>query len=59
MTATVHKIQAKTHRVVVDIYADWRDEVAARDWEAVHVRGDRRQPVDIADKPKWWSGFRK
>lgn len=43
-------IVTATHRAVVDIYAAWRAEIAERDWASVHTSGDRRQPLDIADK---------
>lgn len=58
MTRPKLKIIAATHRPVVDIYAAWREEVAAIDWAATHVRGDRGQPVELPDRPRW-AGFRK
>lgn len=48
MTAKL-KIVTQTHRPVVDIYAGWRAEIAARDWGLVHVAADKREPVDIAE----------
>lgn len=42
-------------RQTVDIYAGWKAEIAAIDWAATHIAGDRRLPVDVADTRKgWW-----
>ena len=35
-----------------DITAMLRAEIRARNWAAVHIAGDRRQPLFIADAPK-------
>jgi hypothetical protein len=37
---------------VVDIYASWRAEIAARDWSACHVAGDRNPSLELSDRPK-------
>lgn len=37
---------------VVDLYANWRAEIRARDWAGVHIAADRREPVTIADVRK-------
>jgi hypothetical protein len=37
---------------VVDIYAAWKAEIASRDWRAVHVRGDRREAVELPETRK-------
>jgi len=39
---------------VVDIYAAWKAEIASRDWRGVHVRGDRREAVELPDVRKGW-----
>jgi hypothetical protein len=36
----------------VDLYARWKADIAARDWDRVHVVADRGSPVDIADRLK-------
>lgn len=35
-----------------DIYAADRARIAAIDWDEVHIRGDRRRPVDLPDRPR-------
>lgn len=45
----------ETHRPVVDIYADWRAEIAAIDWSETHIRGDKRQPIELGDSRKGWA----
>ena len=53
MTSSL-KIVKTTHRpVIVDIYADWRAEIAARDWKACHTEGDRNPPLELSARPKW------
>lgn len=37
---------------VVDIYADHRARVKAKDWDAVHLAGDANEPVDLW--PRRW-----
>jgi hypothetical protein len=46
------KIVTKTHRPIVDIYESWRAEVASRNWSAVHVQGDRSEPVELPQPRK-------
>lgn len=46
------RVVKETHRPVVDIYATWREQIAGRDWEACHVRGDRSEAVYLPDRPK-------
>jgi hypothetical protein len=36
----------------VDLYANWRAEIRARDWGRVHILADKRAPVVIADVRK-------
>lgn len=36
-----------------DIYAGWKAEIAARDWERCHIRGDRNPPLE------WWPRVRR
>jgi hypothetical protein len=38
----------------VDLYATWRAEIAARDWSAVHVTGDRNRPLDLPERRGGW-----
>lgn len=45
------RIVAKTHRPV-DITALIRAEIQERDWERVHVQGQRNPPLDLPDRPK-------
>jgi hypothetical protein len=45
-------IITSTHRPVVDIYANWRAEIAKRDWGALHANADKREPVDIPETRK-------
>jgi hypothetical protein len=40
----------------VDLYATWRAEIAARDWSAVHVTGDRNRPLDLPERRGGWRG---
>ena len=47
MTARLHIVTAAP--VVVDIYANWRAEIRARDWAGVMIAGDRRGPVELPD----------
>lgn len=48
------KLIRETHRPVVDIYAGWREQIASRDWERVHVAGDKRQPIELGDRKGGW-----
>ena len=43
-------IISKTHRPVIDIYAEDRAKIAATDWSRVHIRGDRNPPLELDDK---------
>lgn len=43
------KVVTATHRPVVDIYAAWRAEIAARDWDTLHTRADKREAVEIQE----------
>lgn len=36
----------------VDLYANWKADIAARDWSAMHVAADKRRPIDLPDAPK-------
>ena len=47
------KIIKATHRVV-DITALLRADIAKIDWDAVHIRAGRRDPVDIPETRKGW-----
>lgn len=45
----------ETHRpVVIDLYGPWREEIAARDWDAVQVAADKRAPVDLPETRRGW-----
>lgn len=35
-----------------DIYAKAKAEIARIDWSRVHIRSDRREPIEIGDRPK-------
>ena len=39
-----------------DIYAAWRAEIAERDWSAVHIEGDKREPLPFLTR--MWRGWR-
>ena len=39
----------------IDIYANWRAEIRTRDWAAMHIRADRREPVALGDTRKGWA----
>lgn len=44
------RIVRETHRpVVMDITALLRADIAKKDWDAVQVAGDRREPVDLPE----------
>lgn len=48
-------VETKTHRpVAVDIYENWKADIAKRDWDAVMKAGDRREPVDLPETRKGW-----
>lgn len=50
------RIITNTHRPV-DITALLRADIAKRDWDATHIRGDRNRPVELADTRKGgWRG---
>jgi hypothetical protein len=39
----------------IDLYAPIKQRIAARNWAAIHVASDRRQPVEIEPRRKgWW-----
>lgn len=47
------KVVKSTHRpVVVDLYGPWRAEIEERDWERIHCVGDRREPLELDDRPR-------
>jgi hypothetical protein len=35
-----------------DYESEHRRHILSRDWEAVHVRSDRSEPIDINERPK-------
>jgi hypothetical protein len=37
-----------------DIYARWKADIAAIDWSASHIRGDRAQPIELPDSRRGW-----
>lgn len=45
------RIVASTHRPV-DITALIRADIDKRDWDAVQIAGDKRQPVDLGETRK-------
>jgi len=47
MKAALHLVASEP--AVVDIYANWRAEIRARDWAGVMIAGDRRGPVELPD----------
>lgn len=38
--------------IIRDLQQRMRDEIAARDWSACHIRGDRAAPLALADCPR-------
>ena len=40
-------------RAGVDIAAQWREEVKARDWGRVHLEGDRNPPLSFLSPRRW------
>lgn len=34
---------------MIDIYANWKAEIRARNWSRVHISGDKREPLDLGD----------
>ena len=46
-------VDPKPERSVVDLYEKWRAEIAARDWSACHIAGDRNPSLELSDRPKW------
>jgi hypothetical protein len=50
MTAAARKLRVvPVEPPTVDLYANWRAEIRARDWAGMHIAADRRSPVEIAD----------
>jgi hypothetical protein len=39
-------------RKLYDYESAQRRHILSRDWEAVHVRSDRSEPIDINERPK-------
>ncbi len=37
-----------------DYESDHRAAIARIDWAAVHVRGDRRTPIQLPELRRWW-----
>ena len=37
----------KADEAPVDIYARWKADLAAIDWRATHIRGDRARPITL------------
>lgn len=37
----------------VDLYVNWRADIRARDWAAVHIAADKRQPIELAPARRW------
>lgn len=60
------RIVTNTHRPVAieqserDLYAyehEQRRKIEARDWARVHTAGDKRDALDLQDRPRrWWRG---
>lgn len=48
----LHAVQQVPAVKPADITALLRQDIAARDWSAVHVAADRRAPLFLADRPK-------
>ena len=38
----------------IDIHAKAKAEIAARDWNAVHVWADKQKPVEIGERRRGW-----
>ncbi len=55
MTARLKLIDQGATKPPRDIYAAWKADIAAVNWSATHIAGDRRAPVELADTRKGWS----
>lgn len=53
MSAATKPRLAVVREKPVDITAQLRAEIEARDWSRVHVAGDRSPAIDLPDRRPW------